>query len=131
MSLYEHVFLARQDITTQQVESMIETYKGVIESYGGKVEKIEMWGLKPLAYRIKKNRKAHFSLMNINASPEALMELERQMRLSEDVLRFLSIKVEALQSDLSVMMQKKDRLERTDRRYESDRKEDTNVEGRQ
>ena len=67
MPLYEHVFLARQDVTAQQVETMVETYKGVIEANGGKVEKIEMWGVKSLAYRIKKNRKAHFTLLNVDA----------------------------------------------------------------
>ena len=72
MPLYEHVFLARQDVTAQQVETMVETYKGVLEANGGKVEKIEMWGVKSLAYRIKKNRKAHFTLLNIDAPPAAL-----------------------------------------------------------
>ncbi|WP_163436416.1 30S ribosomal protein S6, partial [Escherichia coli] len=85
------VFLARQDVTSQQVETMVETYKGVLEQNGGKVEKIEMWGVKSLAYRIKKNRKAHFTLLNIEAPPAALAEMERQMQISEDVLRFMTI----------------------------------------
>jgi small subunit ribosomal protein S6 len=115
MALYEHVFLARQDVTSQQVESMVDTYKGVIESNGGKVEKTEMWGVKSLAYRIKKNRKAHFTLLNIDAPPAALAEMERQMRISEDILRFLTIRVEALEAEPSAMMQKRDRDERKDR----------------
>ncbi|MGY2047607.1 30S ribosomal protein S6 [Methylobacterium sp. JK268] len=115
MALYEHVFLARQDVTSQQVETMIEAYKGIIESNGGKVEKTEMWGVKSLAYRIKKNRKAHFTLLNIDAPPDALAEMERQMRISEDILRFMTIRVEALEAEPSAMMQKRDRDERKDR----------------
>ena len=85
MPLYEHVFLARQDVTAQQVETMVETYKGVIEANGGKVEKIEMWGVKSLAYRIKKNRKAHFAMFNLNAPAAAVAEMERRgMRLNEN-----------------------------------------------
>ena len=114
MPLYEHVFLARQDVTTQQVETMVETYKGVLEANGGKVEKIEMWGVKSLAYRIKKNRKAHFTLLNIDAPPAALTEMERQMQISEDVLRFMTVRVEQLESEPSAMMQKRDRDDRKD-----------------
>ena len=115
MPLYEHVFLARQDVTAQQVETMVETYKGVIEANGGKVEKIEMWGVKSLAYRIKKNRKAHFTLLNISAPPAALAEMERQMQISEDVLRFMTVRVEQLEAEPSAMMQKRDRDDRKDR----------------
>ena len=115
MPLYEHVFLARQDVTTQQVETMLESYMGVIEANGGKVEKIEMWGVKSLAYRIKKNRKAHFALLNIDAPPAAIAEMERQMQISEDVLRFMTIRVEELDSEPSAMMQKRDRDDRKDR----------------
>ena len=115
MPLYEHVFLARQDVTAQQVETMVETYKGVIEANGGKVEKIEMWGVKSLAYRIKKNRKAHFTMFNLNAPAPAVAEMERQMRINEDILRFMTIKVEELETEPSVMMQKRDRDERKDR----------------
>ena len=124
MALYEHVFLARQDMTSQQVESMVDTYKGVIEANGGKVEKTEMWGVKSLAYRIKKNRKAHFTLLNIDAPPAALAEMERQMRISEDILRFLTIRVEALETEPSAMMQKRDRDERKDRERGRRRDED-------
>jgi len=115
MPLYEHVFLARQDVTAQQVETMVETYKGVIEENGGKIEKIEMWGVKSLAYRIKKNRKAHFTLLNVEAPPAALAEMERQMQISEDVLRFMTIRVEELEVEPSAMMQKRDRDDRKDR----------------
>ena len=115
MPLYEHVFLARQDVTAQQVETMVETYKGVIEAGGGTVEKIESWGVKSLAYRIKKNRKAHFTLLNISAPPAALAEMERQMQISEDVLRFMTIRGEQLEAEPSAMMQKRDRDDRKDR----------------
>ena len=115
MPLYEHVFLARQDVTSQQVETMIETYKGVIEQNGGRFEKIEMWGVKSLAYRIKKNRKAHFTLLNIDAPPAAMAEMERQMQISEDILRFMTVRVEELDSEPSAMMQKRDRDDRKDR----------------
>ena len=115
MPLYEHVLLARQDVTSQQVETMIETYKGVVEQNGGRFEKIEMWGVKSLAYRIKKNRKAHFALLNIDAPPAAIAEMERQMQISEDVLRFMTVRVEDLDSEPSAMMQKRDRDDRKDR----------------
>ena len=115
MPLYEHVFLARQDVTSQQVETMIDTYKGVIEQNGGRLEKIEMWGVKSLAYRIKKNRKAHFALLNIDAPPAAIAEMERQMQISEDVLRFMTVRVEELDQEPSAMMQKRDRDDRKDR----------------
>ena len=115
MPLYEHVFLARQDVTSQQVETMVETYKGVIEAGGGTIEKIESWGVKSLAYRIKKNRKAHFTLLNISAPPAALAEMERQMQISEDVLRFMTVRVEQLEAEPSAMMQKRDRDDRKDR----------------
>ena len=115
MPLYEHVFLARQDVTAQQVETMVETYKGVIEAGGGTIEKIEPWGVKSLAYRIKKNRKAHFTLLNISAPPAAVAEMERQMQISEDVLRFMTVRVEQLEAEPSAMMQKRDRDDRKDR----------------
>ena len=115
MPLYEHIFMARQDVTSQQVEAMVDQYKGVIEQNGGKVEKTEMWGVKSLAYRIKKNRKAHFTMFNLDAPPAALAEMERQMRISEDILRFITVRVEELETEPSVMMQKRDRDERKDR----------------
>lgn len=108
MALYEHVYLARQDINAQQVEALSGRFKEVIESNGGKIAKAEYWGVKSLAYRIKKNRKAHFSLFNIDAPPTAIAEMERQMGLNEDVLRFMTIRVGALEEGPSAMMRKRD-----------------------
>lgn len=112
MALYEHVFLARQDVSSQQVETLVEQFKGVIEAGGGKLEKNEYWGVKSLAYRIKKNRKAHFTLLNLDAPAAAVAEMERQMRISEDVLRFMTVRVEALEEGPSAMLQKRDRDDR-------------------
>lgn len=114
MSLYEHIFLARQDVTAQQVEALVEQYKGIIEAAGGKITKIEPWGIKSLAYRIRKNRKAHFTLLNIDAPASALAEVERLQRLNEDVLRSLTLRVEELEEGPSVMLQKRDRDDRRD-----------------
>jgi small subunit ribosomal protein S6 len=115
MALYEHVYLARQDISAQQVETLTEQFKGIIESFGGKVEKVEYWGVKSLAYRIKKNRKAHFSLLNIDAPSAALAEVERQMGINEDILRFMTIRVEKHEEGPSAMMRKRDDDDRGDR----------------
>lgn len=112
MPLYEHVFMARQDVSPQQVDAMVEQFKTVIESNGGKVAKVENWGLKSLAYRIKKNRKAYYTLLNLDTPPAAVAEMERQMRINEDILRFMTVKVEALEEGPSAMMQKRDRDER-------------------
>jgi len=109
MALYEHVFLARQDLTPQQVDALVEQYKGVIESNGGSVGRVENWGLKSLTYRMNKNRKAYYTLMDLNAPAKALNEMERQMGLSEDVLRFLTVKVDAHEEGPSAMLQKRDR----------------------
>ncbi|HMN84610.1 MAG TPA: 30S ribosomal protein S6 [Bauldia sp.] len=115
MPLYEHVFLARQDVSSQQVEALVEQFKGVIEQNGGKVGKVEAWGVKSLTYRIRKNRKAHFTLMNIDAPAPAVAEMERLERINEDVLRSLTIRVEELEEGQSAMMQKRDRDDRGDR----------------
>jgi small subunit ribosomal protein S6 len=112
MPLYEHVFLARQDVSGPQVETLVEQFKGVIEQGGGSVSKVENWGLKSLAYRIRKNRKAYFTLMNIEAPAPAIAEMERQQRLNEDVIRSMTIKVDALEEGPSAMMQKRDRDDR-------------------
>ncbi len=114
MPLYEHVFLARQDISQAQVDALTKEYSEVVTEGGGKVGKTEYWGVKPLAYKIKKNRKAHFSLMNLDAPPAAVAEMERRMRLSPDVIRFLTIKVEAHETDPSIQMRKSDRDDRRD-----------------
>jgi small subunit ribosomal protein S6 len=115
MALYEHIYLARQDISAQQVEALTAQFKAVIESFGGKVEKVEYWGVKSLAYRIKKNRKAHFSLLNIDAPPAALAEMERQMGINEDIIRFMTIRVEALEQGQSAMLRKRDDDDRGER----------------
>ncbi|BCH60110.1 30S ribosomal protein S6 [Agrobacterium vitis] len=112
MALYEHVFLARQDMSAQQVDALVEQYKGVIEANGGKVGRVENWGLKSLTYRINKNRKAHYALMDIDAPAAAVHEVERQMRINEDVLRYMTIAVEAHEEGPSAMMQKRDRDDR-------------------
>ena len=112
MALYEHVFLARQDMSAQQVDALVEQYKGVIEANGGKVGRVENWGLKSLTYRIKKNRKAHYALMDIDAPAAAVHEMERQMRINEDVLRYMTIAVEKHEEGPSAMMQKRDRDDR-------------------
>ena len=105
MPYYECVFIARQDVPSAQVESLTETYSNLLAENGGKVEKTEYWGLKTLSYRIKKNRKGHYVLLNIDAPHPAVAEMERQMRISDDVLRILTIKVDALEEGPSAMMQ--------------------------
>ena len=122
MALYEHVYLARQDVTAQQVDAMTEQFKGIIEANGGKVAKVEYWGVKSLAYRIKKNRKAHMSLFNVDAPPAAITEMERQMRINEDVLRFLTLRVEAFEEGPSAMLRKREESDRDDRGDRGDRR---------
>jgi small subunit ribosomal protein S6 len=112
MPRYEHTFLARQDVTAQQVTGLMNTYKAVIEELGGKVAKTEYWGLKSTAYKIKKNRRAHYAFFNIEAPHEAVLEMERQMRISTDILRFLTVRVEELDEKPSIMMRKQDDRER-------------------
>ena len=112
MPLYEHIYLARQDVSPQQVEEMTNTLTEVLTQGGGKVTKNEYWGLKSLSYRIKKNRKAHYSLLNIDAPAPAIAEMERQMRINEDILRFMTVRVDELEEGPSAMMQKRDRDDR-------------------
>jgi small subunit ribosomal protein S6 len=126
MAMYEHVFLTRQDVSGQRVDELVEQYKGVIEAGGGKVGKTEYWGLKSLAFRINKNRKAHYTLMNVEAPHTALTEMERQMRINEDILRFLTMRVETLEEEPSVQMQKKERDDR--RRRDRERRRDDEEE---
>jgi small subunit ribosomal protein S6 len=114
MPIYEHVFLARQDISQTQVEALTKEYGEVITEGGGRIGKTEYWGLKSLAFKIKKNRKAHYSLMNIDAPPAAIAEMERRMSLSPDVIRFLTVRVEQHETEPSVQMRKSDRDERRD-----------------
>jgi small subunit ribosomal protein S6 len=117
MPLYEHVYLARQDLSSQQVEELTTQFSGIVAQMGGKVTKNEYWGLKSLSYRINKNRKAHMTLLNVDAPSAALNEIERQERLSEDVLRYLTIRVDELEEGPSAMLRKsdRDRDERGDR----------------
>jgi len=112
MPLYEHVYLARQDISPQQVEALTGQFKNVVTSLGGTVGKTEYWGVKTLAYRIKKNRKAHFTLLNIDAPPAAIAELERQQSINEDILRVLTLRVEELEEGPSAQLRKRDEDER-------------------
>ena len=122
MPLYEHVYLARQDASTQQVEELTAHLKGVVEGLGGSIAKIEYWGVKSLSYRLRKNRKAHFTLMNIDAPAAAINEIERLERLNEDVLRYLTIRVDELEEGPSAMMRRAERdRDRDDRGGRGDR----------
>ncbi len=127
MPLYEHVFIARQDLSNAQAEALIEHFGTVLSDNGGKVVGNEYWGVKTMSYRINKNRKAHYTLMNIDAPLAAVAEMERQMRINEDVLRFLTVRVEELDEEPSVQMQKKERDER--RRRDRERRRDDDEPG--
>jgi small subunit ribosomal protein S6 len=116
MPLYEHVFLARQDASPQQVEELTAQMTGIVEQAGGKVTKTENWGVRSLTYRMNKNRKAHFVLLNIDAPSAAISEIERQERISEDVIRYLSVRVEEHEEGPSAMMRKADRDRERDER---------------
>lgn len=115
MALYEHVVMARQDISPQQAEALNDTLKALIEENGGRVAKIEYWGLRNLTYRVRKNRKAHYSLLAIDAPAAAVKEMERQLGINEDVVRFLTIRVEELDLELSPVLARRDRPERAER----------------
>ncbi len=104
MPYYEHVFLMRQDLAPAQVEAIIDNQKKIIEEAGGKVGKVENWGLRTLAYKIRKNRKAHYALMNLDCPAEAVKELERRERLSDDIIRFMTVRVDELEEGPSAMM---------------------------
>jgi len=115
MPFYEHVFLARQDLSQAQVDALAAQATEIVESNNGKVVKTETWGLKGLAYKIDRNRKAHFVMLNIEAPGSVVEELERQNRINEDIIRYLTVRVDELEEGPSVMMRKQDR-ERTRRR---------------
>jgi small subunit ribosomal protein S6 len=123
MPLYEHVFLARQDLAQAQVDALAENATNIITEHGGKVQKTETWGLRSLAYRIAKNRKAHYVMLDLDAPPAAIAELERQSNINEDVIRFLTIKVDELEKGPSAMMRRsdKERSSRSDRGDRGDR----------
>ncbi|HJQ55453.1 MAG TPA: 30S ribosomal protein S6 [Vineibacter sp.] len=115
MPLYETVFVVRQDVAQTQVEALGNQFSDLISGMGGQVPKKEYWGLRQLAYRMKKNRKAHYLLLNIDSPPAAVKEMERTMSINEDILRFLTIRVDELEAGPSAMMRKSDRDDRGDR----------------
>ncbi len=115
MALYEHVFLARQDLAQAQVDALAANATQIIESNGGKVNKTETWGLRSLAYKIAKNRKAHYVMLEFDAPGAVVSELERQTQINEDVIRYMTIKVDAFEGGPSVMMRKAERRDREDR----------------
>lgn len=115
MPLYEHIFIARQDISPAQVEGLTETLAKIVTDNGGKIEKSEYWGLRNLQYKIKKNRKGHYGLFNIDGPPVAVHELERQEKINDDVLRILTVKVEELDEEPSPVLSRRDRNDRGDR----------------
>ena len=115
MALYEHVFLARQDLAQAQVDTLAATATEIIETNGGRVLKTETWGLRSLAYKIAKNRKAHYVMLEFSAPGAVVSELERQTQINEDIIRYLTIKVEEHESGPSVMMRKADKKSRRDR----------------
>ena len=123
MPLYEHVFLARQDASAQQVEEFTTQITGVIEGLGGKVTKTENWGVRSLTYRMNKNRKAHFMLLNIDGPAAVVAEIERQERINEDIIRHLTVRVDELEEGPSAMMRKaeRDRDERGGGGFRGDR----------
>ena len=124
MPLYEHVYIARQDLSAQQVEDLTIQLKGIVEGLGGKVAKAEYWGVKSLTFRMRKNRKAHFTLLNLDAPPAAVAEIERQERINEDVLRFMTVRVDELEEGPSAMMRKVDRDRERDERRDDRRGDD-------
>jgi small subunit ribosomal protein S6 len=118
MSFYENVFIARQDLSPAQVDALADTFTAIVTEKGGEVKKRESWGLRNLSFRIRKNRKGHYVLFNLDAPPAAVHEMERNMRLNEDVIRFLTVKVETLEEGPSAVLQRRDdRSERGDRGF--------------
>lgn len=115
MPLYEHVYIARQDISPAQMESLTNTLSQIVKDNGGKIAKTEIWGLRTLQYKIRKNRKGHYGLLNIDAPPAAIQELERQERINEDILRALTIRVEAHEDEPSAILTRRERNDRGDR----------------
>ena len=127
MALYEHVFLARQDLAQAQVDALAATATEIIETGGGKVAKTETWGLRSLAYKIAKNRKAHYVMLEFDAPGAVVAELERQTQINEDIIRYMTIKVDVQEAGPSVMMRKADRAERPRRdRDDRPRRDDDN-----
>ena len=121
MPFYENVFIARQDISGAQVDALTESFAQLVADQGGEVRKREYWGLRNLAYRMRKNRKGHYVLLNLSAPPAAVAELERTMRINEDVLRYLTLRVDALEEGPSAMMQSRSSRDERGRRGERER----------
>jgi len=121
MAFYENVFIARQDISAQQAEALAAQFSEIVKANGGEVKKVESWGLRTLAYRVNKNRKGHYVLLNIDAPAAAIQELERNLRINEDVIRYLTIRVEDLEAGPSAMLTNRDRGERGERGDRGDR----------
>ena len=128
MPLYESVFIARQDISAGQVDSLADEMEKLITDNGGSVARREYWGLRNLAYRMKKNRKGHYVLFNLAAPSEAIQEMERNLRLHEDVLRYITIRLEALRVEASPMVYGKGERDRAERREHDDDDDDENTE---
>lgn len=112
MAFYENVFIARQDISAQQAEALATQFSEIVTNFGGQVTKVEQWGLRTLAFRVKKNRKGHYVLLNVDAPAAAIQELERNQRINEDVIRFLTVRVDELEAGQSAMLTNRDRGDR-------------------
>jgi small subunit ribosomal protein S6 len=123
MRCYEHTFIARQDLSPQQAQALAETYAGLVAEHGGEVTKSEYWGLRNLAYRMRKNRKGHYLHLNLKADAATIDELERQERLSDDVLRYLTVKVDQLEEGPSVLMHARTSREERSRRHDDGRRD--------
>ncbi len=115
MALYEHIFMVRQDVSSAQVDTLTQQFKSILEDNNGSIGKTEYWGVRPLAYRVKKNRKAHYTLMNVDAPAEAVKEMERQMSINDDVIRFMTIRVDEHEDGPSVQMRSGRGRDRDDR----------------
>ena len=120
MALYKHIFIARQDISAQQVEGLVDLAQAVLEDNGGKITKTEYWGLKSLAYRVKKYRKGHYTLLNIEADHAAVSVLERRISLNDDIIRHMTLRVDEHETDESIQMRNKNRDERRSSRRVDD-----------
>ncbi len=116
MSLYEHVIISRPDISPTQIEENVANLSKKVQNMGGSVERVEYWGLRNLAYRLKKNRKAHYNLLQISAEPKVIHEIERQHRINEDILRYMSIRVDDFSDDASPILAKREERKRRERR---------------
>lgn len=128
MPLYENVFIARQDISGAQVDALTEGFAQLVAEQGGEIRKREYWGLRNLAYRMRKNRKGHYVLLNLSAPPAAIAELERTMRINEDVLRYLTLRVDALEEGPSAMMQSRGSRDERGRRGDRERERERPAE---